>query len=92
MMWTEGTHVRVLPNPAWPNGAVGTVRPFPDYVAALCGGADGCSRVVQGARRPLTMVWVVFDQAVRDGDGDGPYSEGEIQSEYLEVMPRSELE
>jgi hypothetical protein len=29
------------------------------------------------------MVWVVFDRPVRDGDGDGPYREGEIGSEYL---------
>ena len=89
MRWTEGTRVRVLPHPFWPDGAVGTVRRFPGYATELCGGSDGCSRVVQGARRPLTMVWVVFDQAVRDSEGDGPYVEGEILTEYLEVVPRS---
>jgi hypothetical protein len=31
----------------------------------------------------LTMVWVVLDQPVQDGDGHGPYREGEISSEYL---------
>ena len=87
MAWTEGTRVRVLPHPFWPDGAVGAVRPFPAVAAELAGGAEGCSRVVQGPRGPLEMVWVVFNRAVRDGDGDGPYCEGEILAEYLEVVP-----
>jgi hypothetical protein len=33
------------------------------------------------------MVWVVFDRPVRDGDGDGPYLEGEIMANYLEMVP-----
>ncbi len=86
MEWRDGTRVRVVPHPFWPDGAEGTVRPFPRYAAELCGGADGCSRSFDGAKRPITMVWVVFDKAVRDGDGDGPYREGEIMAEYLEVL------
>jgi hypothetical protein len=81
--WADGLRVRVAPHPFWPDGAVGTVRPFPAVAAELAGGADDCSRVVQGRLGPLTMVWVVFDRPVRDGDGDGPYREGEIGSEYL---------
>lgn len=83
MAWADGTRVQVTPHPFWPEGAVGTVRPFPAVVAELAGGADGCSRVVQGRVGPLTMVWVVYDRPVRDGDGEGPYREGEILSEYL---------
>jgi len=29
------------------------------------------------------VVWLVFDRAVRYGDRDGPYREGEILSEYF---------
>ena len=83
MAWADGTRVRVAPHPFWPDGAVGTVRPFPPVAAALAGGADGCSRVTGGRVGPLTFVWVVFDRAVRDGDGDGPYREGEIEDVYL---------
>ena len=86
MEWLEGMRVRVLPNPFWPDGNTGTVRPFPAFAAELCGGAEGCSRVFQGARGPITMVWVVFDEPRRDGDGDGPYREGEILAEYLSVV------
>jgi hypothetical protein len=86
MEFAEGMRVRVAPHPFWPDGAGGTVRPFPRYVAELCGGADGCSRVFRGTRGPITMVWVVFDKAVRGCDGDGPYHESEIMAEYLELV------
>ena len=85
MAWADGTRVRVAPHTFWPNGAVGTVRPFPEFAAELAGGAEGCSRVVQGRVGPLTMVWVVFDEPVRDGEGDGAYREGEILNEYLSL-------
>ena len=65
---------------------IGTVRPFPIVAADLCGGADGCTRIIQGRLKLLTMVWVVFDTEVRDGDGDGPYREGEIDSSYLSLL------
>jgi hypothetical protein len=81
--WKDGTRVIVASHPSWPDGATGTVRPFPTVVADLCDQSDGCSRVVQGRQGPLTFFWVVFDAPVRDGDGDGPYQEGEIRSEYL---------
>ena len=59
MEWLEGLRVQVLPHPFWPDGNTGTVRPFPAFAAELCGGAEGCSRVFQGAHGPITMVWVV---------------------------------
>jgi hypothetical protein len=83
--WTDGLRVRVLPHPFWPDGATGVVRSFPGFAQELCGGASGCTRTFEGARGPLTMVWVVFDEPARDGDGDGPYREGEILATYLEV-------
>lgn len=41
MAWADGKRVRVEPHPFWPDGATGTVRPFPAVAAELCGGADG---------------------------------------------------
>ena len=85
MVYAEGIRVRVAPHPFWPDGAAGTIGPFPGFAAELCG-ADGCSRVFQGAQGPITMVWVVFDEPRRDGDGDGPYREGEIMAEHLSIL------
>jgi hypothetical protein len=78
--------VRVLPHSFWPDGAVGTVRPYPPFAAKLAGGAAGCSRVVRGKRGPVEVVWMVFDRMAQDGEGDGPYREGEILAEYLQVV------
>lgn len=83
MEFSNGLRVRVAPHAFWPGGAIGTVRPFPGFVNELVGGTEECTRMFQGARGPLTMVWVVFDELCRDGEGDGPYREGEIVSEYL---------
>ncbi len=83
MELTEGLRVRVAPHCFWPDGATGTVRSYPGFVADLCGGADGCSRVFRGARGPIAMAWVVFDEPRRDGEGDGPYSEGEVMAEHI---------
>jgi hypothetical protein len=86
MEFAEGMRVRVAPHPFWPDGASGTVRRFPGIAAEVCGGVDGCSRVFPGARGPITMVWLVFDEPRRDGDGDGPYREGEIMAEHLSPL------
>ena len=84
--WIEGTRVAIAPHAFWPDGGIGTVRPFPDVAAELAGGADGCARSFAGAKRMLTMVWVVFDSPLMDGDGDGPYREGEIEAEELSLL------
>jgi hypothetical protein len=75
-------HVCVAcPHPFWPDGGP---APFALSRRWPPSGADGCSRVTSGRVGPLTMVvWLVFDRAVRYGDRDGPYREGEILSEYF---------
>ena len=86
MKWVDGTRVRVRPHVFCPAGSSGTVRPFPEFMNELCGGGvTGCKRVVEGASGPIEMVWVVFDRNVHDIEGDGPYREGEMMAEYLEV-------
>ena len=81
--WQDGDRVSISPHVFWPDGGTGTVRPFPDVAADLAGGADGCCRTFDGARKQITMVWVVFDSPLVDGDGDGPYREGEIKASEL---------
>jgi hypothetical protein len=86
MEFANGLRVRVAPHAFWRGGAIGTVRPFPGSVTELVGDTEKCTRVFQGARGPLTMVWVVFDEPCQDGEGDGPYRQGEIMSEYLVTL------
>ena len=69
--WQDGDRVSISPHVFWPDGGTGTVRPFPDVAADLAGGADGCCRTFDGARKQITMVWVIFDSPLVDGDGDG---------------------
>jgi hypothetical protein len=82
-LWTDGTRVIINPHAFWPAGGTGTVRPFPAIAIELVGGSSGCLRTFTGAKRTLTMVWVVFDSPLHDGDGDGPYREGEIDDLHL---------
>jgi hypothetical protein len=95
MEFTEGIRVRFVPHFWWPQGAVGTVRPFPGvlsevpHVAASGGLAinpDGCTRPYRDTDGLRTMVWVVFDEPARDFEGAGPYSQGEVLSQYLEAV------
>jgi hypothetical protein len=46
-------------------------------------GWRGLHREVPSLRGTLIFYWVRFDQPHRDADGDGPYSEAEIESDYL---------
>ena len=82
-LWVDGTRVRINPHAFWPAGGTGTVRPFPTTVGDKLDGTSGCSRILSGAKRTLTMVWVVFDSPLHDGDSGGPYREGEIDDSYL---------
>ena len=90
-MWKDGTRVMINPHAFWPAGGSGTVRPFPAVASELAGGSNGCFRTLSGAKRTLTMVWVVFDSPLHDGEGDGPYRQGEIEDLHL-VRIITELE
>ena len=96
MEFADGVRVQVKPHFWWPQGAVGTVRPFPGVLQEVphvreVGGIvidpGNCTRPYQDSDGPRTMVWVVFDEPTRDCDGDGPYSQGEVLSQYLEPAP-----
>lgn len=43
----------------------------------------GCRRVVRGRKGPIEFYWVSSDKSQRDGDGDGRYFGGEVETEYL---------
>lgn len=64
-------------------GALGTVVQPPDAIVAMSDGRHGLHREVASLRGTLTFHWVRFDRPHHDADGDGPYSEAEIKSDYL---------
>lgn len=84
--WQNGIRVSISPHAFWPDGGSSTVCPFPSAAAELADGANGCFRTFDGAKEQITMVWVVFDSPLTDGDGDGPYAEGEIEATELSLL------
>ncbi len=86
MTLVKGDRVQVLGHWNWPNACTGRVAEAPGGIRALADGNgawQGCRRVVQGRRRSIEFQWIVFDQPQLDGDGDGPYLAGEVETEYL---------
>jgi len=65
---------------------VGTIVEPPESAQALAEDSypwDGWHRIVQGRDGPIEFFFVEFDEPQRDGDGDGPYSGGEIKADAL---------
>ena len=77
-----GDRVRISDSYHWAKNTLGTVKK-PEANEWLEGYEKGCSREVESLRGMLTFYWVEFDEPQTDADGDGPYSEAEIESEFL---------
>ena len=89
MKLSEGDKVRIIPHVFWPDGGTGVVAlPNAAVRSALADKADfdSTQRAVHGESVSATLVWVKFDQPIQDGEGDGPYPEGEVEIEYLEQI------
>jgi len=83
MRFSVGDQVKVSDGYSWARGALGTVVQPPDAVVEMSGGWHGPYREVASLRGMLIFYWVEFEHPHRDADGDGPYSEAEIESDYL---------
>ncbi len=53
-------------------------------------GWRGNIREVESLRGILSFYWVKFDEPQLDADGDGPYHEAEIDSDYLNLLDEQE--
>ena len=78
-----GARVRISDKHHWAQGASGTVAEPPDYVRELTSDWVEYRRLSFSAQGPRVFYWVVFDEPHDDGSGDGPYSEAEIDADYL---------
>lgn len=47
---------------------------------------SGIKRTVKRKKGSIVFYWVKFDTPQTDTDGDGPYSEGEIEAEYIKLI------
>lgn len=80
-----GDRVHVKGHSNWPEDCVGVIATPPALVQEI---ADehpwaGHVRTVPGRAGMISFVWVTFDEAQRDGDGDGPYRGGEVELSYV---------
>jgi hypothetical protein len=90
MDFAPNTRVEVAQDYYWAKGATGTIVMPPDHIVGLSPGWTGHKRwdpLFPGGGR--STYWVRFDEAQRDQDGDGPYSEGEIDARALRAVPIS---
>jgi hypothetical protein len=83
MLFSVGDRVKVSDHYHWARGTLGTVVQPPDAIVEMSGDWHGPYREVASLRGVLIFYWVEFDHPHRDADGDGPYSEAEIDSGYL---------
>lgn len=80
--FSEGDRVRISESYHWAKNALGTVKK-PKSNEWLEGYEKACSREVKSLRGMITFYWIEFDEPQTDADGNGPYSEAEIDSEFL---------
>jgi hypothetical protein len=79
----------VKPHWNWPNGASGVIAEPPTSVQSLTANSSpwkGHLREVRGRNKTFVFVWVRFDETQRDGDNDGPYAEGEVDIDNVELQ------
>jgi hypothetical protein len=68
-----GARVRVPAEAGWRQSFTGTI-------------ADRAPRPITTTAGEDLFYWVEFDEGQYDGDGDGPYSDGEVLGSYLAAI------
>ena len=82
-----GAKIRITEDCGFKAGATGTINYPPDVEIITEQFNNGFFRKVQVLdEEEKIFVWIVFDEPQRDSNGDGPYDEAEISSEYFEII------
>ncbi len=71
------------------NDCKGTISYPPEYAVRLVADqhpGEGIHRFVQGRKARIEFFWVKFDEPQMNGDGGGPYLEGEVEAEYIYLI------
>lgn len=78
-----GSRVSISENYHWAKNAIGTISKPPEVVQEMSDGWKGNVREVKSLKGVLLFYWVKFDEPQIDADGDGPYQEAEIDSNFI---------
>jgi hypothetical protein len=81
-----GAKIKIIKDCGFKAGATGTINYPPDVEVIAEEFNNSFFRKVQVLEEEKIFVWIVFDEAQRDSNGDGPYDEAEISSEYFEII------
>jgi len=88
-----GDRVKIKGHWNWPNDCIGVIAEPPEFACQLVADQEpwqGFSRVVKGRKGPITFFWVTFEESQLDGDGDGPYTGGEVEADQITKISQSE--
>ena len=85
-IFSIGRKVRISSECSFSEGIVGVVAYSPKVSPLAEDFGSNYFRKVQTLKGKKFFVWVVFDEPQFDADGDGPYSEAEINIDNLEVI------
>ncbi|MFA4831311.1 MAG: hypothetical protein WC862_03950 [Patescibacteria group bacterium] len=75
--------VKISEDYHWAQLATGVIKVPPKATVDLRGDWNGYTRTVKTLKGDKLFYWILFDNPQYDADGDGPYSDAEIDSEYL---------
>jgi len=89
----EGDRIRIAASYHWAQGATGTISVPPEFVQGPEAG-HAWQGLTCSWKSPIgkiyTHYWVCFDEPQYDADGDGPYKEGGIDEEAIELLDDTE--
>ncbi len=90
-LYPAGTRVRISGHWEWPDGTLGTIAKYPDFVRDFHETgppqgrflAAGLALGTKSHKGDLITQWVEFDVPTDDGSGDGPYTGGSVDIRNL---------
>ena len=78
-----GSRIKISENYHWAKNATGRIAQPPNYIVQTSDGWKRHFREVKTLKGISTFYWITFDESQFDADGDGPYQEAEIDSNFI---------
>lgn len=82
-IFSVGDPIKISQNYHWAKNATGRVAQPPSYIVQTSNGWKEHFREVKTLKGISIFYWIIFDKAQIDADGDGPYQEAEIDSNFI---------
>lgn len=80
-----GQKVEISKNAGWEKNFTGTIE-YPPKIDFFDDYNDNYFRKIKAKKGEIIFIWIVFDSPQIDANGDGEYSEAEINAEYLQTI------